>query len=140
MSGPLVRNAGNLVQSGLVRPDLFGGSGTQPVARFICGRQTDRVELVVSGHHVSGSAFDHAANQPDDAGRIRTSVDQIADKNGAATRMPPHRGGGLCPLLSTVAQLGQELYEQLGFPVNIAYDVEAGIGRCISVYSLPCLF
>src|SRR6185369_12993884 len=79
----------------------------------------DRIQLVIAHHGQGRTLFDHVADERNRTNLMRTSIDEIADKNGLASalRMLPRRQGLPVPQHS---QQGLELFP---VTVDVANDV-----------------
>src|SRR5438046_340565 len=86
---------------------------------------------MISGHAECGFLLDHRHDEPQDSGRIRTTINKITKKDRLSSfRMS--RGWRLNRIRDVVTKRAKEVDELIKTSVNIADDVEwPGIGSPI---------
>ena len=120
-------------EPGCFGPELLGLAlellhrGVQAVAApdVLAAQRLEQLDLVVAGHAERGPGGDHAHDQAQHARRVRTSVDQVADEDGApAVLMAGTDRTAGAVARQGVAELGQQLLEFGPATVHVADDVE----------------
>jgi hypothetical protein len=101
--------------------------------------------LVVTGAAERVAGGDHAQHQPQDAGRVRTAVDEVTDERRAAAVLVRADGAALRVAGDGVAEVVEQRFEFGAAAVDVADDVEgtspcrgrrrAGSGTTASVIS-----
>ena len=84
----------------------------------------DELVLVVARYAQGVAAGDHAHHQAQDARRVRTAVDEIADEDGRTRRRVGVDRAALLIVNDGVAELGQQCLELTAAAVHVADDVE----------------
>lgn len=96
--------AGDLIEKILVLATVLGVVGSQKAtaADRILGVVRDCVELVVAHHDLGGADVNHGLDEFEDTQLLRTAVDQVADENRLAFRMPV--GPGVVEFVAKILQ------------------------------------
>ncbi len=97
---------------------LFGGVRPQEAAVAVRGRESDRIELVVSHDRAGAAGVHHSPDDVDNRDLPRTAVDQVTEKERLATLWMP-----IGPVRLTVAQLSEQRPEFAVLAVDVADDV-----------------
>ncbi len=88
---------------------------------IVCGRPSNRIELVISHYRQCMTRFNHPLGNVDDLKLLRPSVNEVTKKNHLALRMLPNAA------ILGIAKLDQQSLKHRCITVDIANYVVHGL-------------